>query len=203
MAMFRLLRPRADAMLLSGMQPWPTYAPAAATSSTSWPSLLPLASAGGSANLSQARHKVHVPEKLLTKRASRSSGPGGQSVNMNNTRVQLSFKVDEAHWIEPKVREKMKQIHKNRINKQGEFSVACQVTSSHINNQRIAVEMISDLIEEAQKAVENDDWEENHKLPFEEWVVQKKIREGREKEIEKRAEGIKRMKRESKERARG
>mmetsp|Transcript_10792 Transcript_10792/g.24403 ORF Transcript_10792/g.24403 Transcript_10792/m.24403 type:complete len:177 (-) Transcript_10792:113-643(-) len=147
--------------------------------------------------------KIPVPVHLLTKRSSRSSGPGGQSVNMNNTRVQLSFVLDEADWIEPTVREKMKVLHKNRISKAGELQVACQVSTSNLDNQRMAVDQIRELIEEAQKAVQNERWVENEKLPFEEWVVQKKIREGREKEIEKRAEGIKRMKKESKERSRG
>ena len=40
-------------------------------------------------------------------------------------------KLCEATWIAENVREKMKEIHKNRINKQGEFHVACQVSAQH------------------------------------------------------------------------
>lgn len=143
-----------------------------------------------------------IPEKLLTKRTSRSGGPGGQSVNMSDTRVQLSFNLNKADWIEEKVRAKMFQIHKNRISKKGEFTVACQITSSQIENNKLALQMIEDHIAEAQKAVVNDKWVEEEKLDFKDWVIKKKIAEGREKEIEKRAESIKQQKQRSREKTR-
>merc|ERR1712014_203058 len=95
----------------------------------------------------------------------------------------------------------MKVIHKNRINSKGEFSVASQEAGSTIANNSLAVQRIQGLIDEAEKAVEDDDWEAN-KLEYTQWVIQKKIRDGREKEIEKRAEAIKDHKRRSRERTR-
>lgn len=68
---------------------------------------------------------------------------------MSDTRVQMSFKcllkgfslfaslrLDKVGWLPSKVREKMREIHKNRISKAGEFSVVCQQTSSQLDNQR-------------------------------------------------------------------
>ena len=145
--------------------------------------------------LSLRRTKVVVNEKDLTKRVSRSSGPGGQSVNMSDSRVQMSFKVDKVDWIPEKVRLKMREIHKNRISKAGEFSVACQQTSSQLDNTKIAIKKIGELIAEAERAVRDDEWEQNEKLEFKDYVIQKFKREGREKELEKREEAIKETKR--------
>ncbi|CAJ1384691.1 unnamed protein product, partial [Effrenium voratum] len=119
------------------------------------------------------RTKIVVDESALTKRVCRSSGPGGQSVNTADTRVQMSFRLDKADWIPEKVRKKMFEIHKNRISKIGEFSVSCQQTSSQIDNQRIAIKKIGELIAQAEKDVRSDDWEENEKLDFKDFVVQK------------------------------
>jgi protein subunit release factor B len=145
----------------------------------------------------QRRYEVTIPEKKLTMRVSRSGGPGGQSVNMADSRVQLSFHLPSADWIPEKVRAKMKTLHKNRISKKGEITVACQVHSSQLENKKLALQMIQDLVKEAEKGVVDDEWVENEKLDYTDWVIQKKIKEGREKDIEKRAEALKRQKRES------
>mmetsp|Transcript_25869 Transcript_25869/g.41506 ORF Transcript_25869/g.41506 Transcript_25869/m.41506 type:complete len:217 (-) Transcript_25869:14-664(-) len=171
--------------------------------SQSWKPIFDRHIAPSSCNhLQQRRYKIEIPEKLLTKKNSRSSGPGGQSVNKSETRVQLSFNINTADWIPEKVREKMKVIHRNRISKKGIFEVACQVTSSSLTNHTMALQMIQDHLAEAEKAVEDDNWAENEKLDYADWVIQKKIKEGREKDLEKREEGNKRMKKESREKSR-
>lgn len=144
--------------------------------------------------LSLRRTKIVINEKDLTKRVSRSSGPGGQSVNMSDTRVQMSFRLDKVDWIPEKVRLKMREIHKNRISKAGEFSVACQQTSSQLDNTKIAIKKIGELIAEAEKAVRDDEWESG-KLDFKEHIVERFKREGREKDLEKREQAIKETKR--------
>mmetsp|Transcript_110820 Transcript_110820/g.286507 ORF Transcript_110820/g.286507 Transcript_110820/m.286507 type:complete len:221 (-) Transcript_110820:47-709(-) len=146
------------------------------------------------------RPKITVPERKLTKKVSRSSGPGGQSVNMSDTRVQLSFKLDKADWIPGPIREKMKELHKNRISKMGEFSVACQVSSSQLENHRLAVQQIQEKIAEAEKAVEDDSWE-SQKIDHKEWIIEKMKRDGREKELEKKAQAIKDQKARTRERS--
>lgn len=149
----------------------------------------------------QARNKIEVPLKQLTKKTSRSSGPGGQSVNKAETHVRLSFQLNTAEWIPQVVREKMADIHKNRISKTGELAVSCMTTSSQIENTKLAVVMIEDLIKEAEKAVERD-VAESEKKPFIEWVIEEKLKAGRGKEIEKRLEGRKFVKELSRERTR-
>uniref|UniRef100_A0A7S1A018 Prokaryotic-type class I peptide chain release factors domain-containing protein n=1 Tax=Noctiluca scintillans TaxID=2966 RepID=A0A7S1A018_NOCSC len=156
----------------------------------------------GSCPLAQCRTHVDIPEKRITKKYSRSGGPGGSSVNMSDTRVQLSFHVNKADWIPEKIRLKMMEIHKNRISKKGELTLACQEKASTIQNEAIAFVRLQELIEAAEREVKNDDWVANEKLEFTDWVIEKKKREGREKDLEKRAEAIKDMKRRSREKTR-
>ena len=40
-----------------------------------------------------------IPTHALQFRFMRSSGPGGQSVNTSNTKVEVRFSLDEADWI--------------------------------------------------------------------------------------------------------
>ena len=38
---------------------------------------------------------------------SRSTGPGGQNVNMVNTKVDLRFNVEKADWLSQEIRQKL------------------------------------------------------------------------------------------------
>ncbi|CAK0879179.1 unnamed protein product [Prorocentrum cordatum] len=128
----------------------------------------------------------------------RSSGPGGQSVNMSDSKVQLSFNFNDADWLPEPVKAKMRQLFKKRVSKSGEFAVKCQVTSSQIENTALAVQMIRDSIEQAQRAIKDDEREAN-KIDNREWVIEKmkKTEEG-VKRLEKKAEAIKKIKQDRK-----
>merc|ERR1712060_524468 len=137
-----------------------------------------------------------------TKKVMRSSGPGGQSVNMSDSKVQLSFHFDEAEWLPEPVKQKMRVLFKKRVSKTGEFAVKCQVTSSQIENTALAVQMIRDCIEQAQRAIKDDEREAN-KMDNREWVIEKmKKTEDGVKRLEKRAEAIKKIKQKNKEKSR-
>lgn len=144
--------------------------------------------------------KAHAPDALL-KKVSRSGGPGGQSVNMSDTRVQLSFKLEDANWLPNDVKGKMRVIHKNRISKSGEFGVAVQSTSSQIQNEKLAVALIQKLVKEAEQELKNDEFEAN-KLDFVDYVIMKKKKEGREDELKKREERLKDRKSRTREKTR-
>eukprot|EP00930_Biecheleria_cincta_P065715 TRINITY_DN5157_c0_g1_i2.p1 TRINITY_DN5157_c0_g1~~TRINITY_DN5157_c0_g1_i2.p1 ORF type:complete len:212 (+),score=33.87 TRINITY_DN5157_c0_g1_i2:189-824(+) len=144
--------------------------------------------------------KGHAPDALL-KKVSRSGGPGGQSVNMSDTRVQLSFRLEDAAWLPDAIKGKMRVIHKNRISKSGEFSVAVQTTSSQIQNEKLAVALIQKLVKEAEQELKNDEFEAN-KLGFVDYVIMKKKKEGREEELLKREQALKDRKSRSREKTR-
>ncbi|GFQ05038.1 peptidyl-tRNA hydrolase ict1 mitochondrial [Phtheirospermum japonicum] len=69
----------------------------------------------------------------------RSGGSGGQSFNKVNTRVDMRFNVKNALWLNEKVRERIMQMEKNRINKDGEIVITSSKTRTQQGNAEDAM----------------------------------------------------------------
>ncbi|SCM20914.1 peptidyl-tRNA hydrolase ICT1, putative [Plasmodium chabaudi adami] len=91
-----------------------------------------------------------IPINQIQKTTTRSSGPGGQSVNKAETKVQLRFNVDTAEWIPPNVKNNLKKIFKNKLSKTNDLIIECEETSSQTSNYKICFDKLTRILEEAE-----------------------------------------------------
>jgi ribosome-associated protein len=91
---------------------------------------------------------VVVPEKELRWRFSRSSGPGGQSVNTADSRVQLSLDLTTSAAFGPTQRARVLQRLADRL-VDGVLTVTAQEERSQLRNREIALERLADILAEA------------------------------------------------------
>jgi ribosome-associated protein len=91
---------------------------------------------------------VVVPEKELRWRFSRSSGPGGQSVNTADSRVQLSLDLTTTTALGPTQRARALQRLADRL-VDGVLTIAAQEERSQLRNREIALERLAAVLAEA------------------------------------------------------
>ncbi|KYN96506.1 hypothetical protein PRSY57_1116000 [Plasmodium reichenowi] len=91
-----------------------------------------------------------IPFSQIQKITARSSGPGGQSVNKAETKVQIRFNVDDAKWIPLNVKENLKKIYKNKLSKNNDLIIESEETSSQISNYKICADKLKHILEEAE-----------------------------------------------------
>ena len=95
--------------------------------------------------------QVVVPERELSERFSRSSGPGGQGVNTADSRVELSFDVARSPSLPETTRARMLARLEGRL-VDGVVTVAASEHRAQLANRRAARDRLADLLTEAAAA---------------------------------------------------
>ncbi|XP_035694324.1 peptidyl-tRNA hydrolase ICT1, mitochondrial-like [Branchiostoma floridae] len=125
----------------------------------------------------------HIPVDKLKISYSKSSGAGGQHVNKVNTKVDLRFHVESADWLPEDVRQKLTDVQKSRINKEGELIIKSEVSRFQMRNLADALKKLREMIEEVNKKPQEPSKEDRNmwRLSVEnanrERLRQKKIRQ--------------------------
>ena len=91
---------------------------------------------------------VVVPEHELMWRFSRSSGPGGQSVNTADTRVELGVDVAETSALSPVLRHRALDRLADRL-VDGVLTVTASEHRSQLRNREAAMARMAELLRQA------------------------------------------------------
>jgi ribosome-associated protein len=89
-----------------------------------------------------------IPPEDLSWRFSRSPGPGGQSVNTTESRVELSFDLAGTDVLPPELKERALRALASRLTG-GVITVTASEHRSQLRNREAAAERLSALLTEA------------------------------------------------------
>ncbi|XP_052896072.1 peptidyl-tRNA hydrolase ICT1, mitochondrial [Anopheles moucheti] len=95
----------------------------------------------------------YIPLDKLNISYSRSSGPGGQNVNTVSTKVDLRFHLETATWLSENARNRLAQLQKGRITKDGYLVIKSELTRSQQMNTADALEKLRAFIRQAEQPV--------------------------------------------------
>lgn len=91
---------------------------------------------------------IVVPERELSERFSRSSGPGGQGVNTADSRVELSFDVARSPVLPAATRSRILARLEGRL-VDGVLTVAASEHRTQLANRRAARDRLAGVLTEA------------------------------------------------------
>jgi ribosome-associated protein len=91
---------------------------------------------------------VVIPERELRWRFSRSSGPGGQSVNTADSRVELSFDLARSTALGPVQRARAMERLSDRL-VDGVLTVTASEHRAQLRNREAALQRLADVIRRA------------------------------------------------------
>lgn len=113
---------------------------------------------------------------------SRSSGPGGQSVNKLSTQVELLFDVGNSSVLNEDQKLTILEKLKNRINKDGILSLKSDETRSQLKNKEIVISRFFKLIEDVLKPIKQRKPTKRSKASVEKRLRNKKIKSDKKKD---------------------
>jgi ribosome-associated protein len=91
---------------------------------------------------------VAIPPSELTWRFSRSSGPGGQSVNTSDSRVELSFDIERSPSLSQTLRARaLRRLSTRTVD--GVLTVTAAEHRSQLRNREAALDRMAELLREA------------------------------------------------------
>jgi ribosome-associated protein len=94
---------------------------------------------------------ITIPPDELSWRFSRSTGPGGQSVNTTDSRAELSFNLAESETLPPVLKQRALAALASRL-ADGVITITAAEYRSQLRNREAAAERLSELLTAATAA---------------------------------------------------
>lgn len=91
---------------------------------------------------------VEIPDDELSWRFSRSSGPGGQSVNTTDSQAELSFDLEGSQALPPVLKERALRALAGRL-ADGVMTVTASEFRSQLRNREAAAARLGEILTEA------------------------------------------------------
>jgi len=92
---------------------------------------------------------LRIPVNEISVRTSRSGGPGGQNVNKVETKVEVSWNLDESSGFTPDQKDRLRAALGTRVGANGTIRVVSQRHRSQSRNREVAIERLHELVSEA------------------------------------------------------
>ena len=89
---------------------------------------------------------VRVPDRALTVRAVRASGPGGQNVNKVATKIDLRVDLDAIEGISEPALARLKALCRHRLDADGRLMVSSQTERNQARNLADALDRVRALV---------------------------------------------------------
>lgn len=96
----------------------------------------------------RVRETIVIADDELSWRFSRSSGPGGQSVNTTDSRVELSFDVQTSRALSPAARDRIVEHLRHRL-RDGVLTVVASEHRSQLRNRQAALARLTEILQDA------------------------------------------------------
>ncbi|OZC09415.1 hypothetical protein X798_03576 [Onchocerca flexuosa] len=92
-----------------------------------------------------------IPVDRIEKRFMRSSGPGGQNVNMVNTKCQIRFNLSDADWLSPEIKKVFRKRFVRLLTKQYDVVISSDKSRIQTENQEDCFEKLRVMLMECNK----------------------------------------------------
>jgi ribosome-associated protein len=89
---------------------------------------------------------VRVPDRALSIRAVRASGPGGQNVNKVATKIDLRVDLDAIEGISEPALARLKALCRHRLDAEGRLMVSSQTERNQARNLEEALDRVRGLV---------------------------------------------------------
>ena len=98
-----------------------------------------------------SKSKLALLQKELKFTSSRSSGPGGQNVNKVNTKVTLTFNIQNSQILSDEERAILFRKLGNKLTKEGNVILVSQEKRSQVQNKELVIQKFVNLIDKSLK----------------------------------------------------